>query len=886
MPRSIAFRLIGLLLLIAMCAGVFWIRPLTTLLTHGARSAQAASPSSLTYHQFADGPYHVQGNQIIGADGKSYIFHGVGLDGLEFACQGDGNLDSGHLAFMGSGTSSANGTYWFANTVRLPLTQSIWLNGLSGQCTAAQYQATVKQTVDALTALKLNVIIDLQWADAGGQAQAAGWEMPDARSVTFWQQVAPIYASYTNVLFELYNEPHPTLTTSTATWQCWLSGCPIINDNGTLPGQSPSYQAVGMQTLVTTVRGAGANNVVLVAGTNWGYELSGITTNTISGSNVVYDTHPYPYGGKNSPALWDASFGNLTSTYPIISAESGEYDCHSTFMSQLVPYFDAHSMGWVAWAWYNVSGGSKLCAYPQLISDYQGTPVASMGTYIYQQFLSYANQAPPPSPTPTPPPNMQPGPVFKTWYFAEGRAGAGFKEWLSLDNPTSNACQVNITYLYTPDRGSPLTRTVPVTVSASQRLSESVDNDLGTSPSGIGISDSAILTVDTNATPNCTGIVAERPMYFSAVNTTSGSDVLGVTKLAKSFSFADMAVGNQPGGGSYASFLPILNPPGGQTAHLTATYYSGGHQVGQQSLAVSAGTRGTIFPSQASPALPAHVAVVVTSDQPVAVERPTYFTHLNGGHAGIVTGGADVIGVQTLSTDWLFAEGYTGGQFQENFVIANLDKSANTTASVTIKLEYPDGSTSQSTMTIPTLSQTVFNVNSNATEPGQSVSAEITSTGASIVAEREMFFAYNHQSRSDGRLLSGIGGTDVIGQVGPAATSLYSFAEGYTQVGYDEWLTLQNPSATAESIYVTLFNQQGKVYTFSMNVVGHSRATADIVAIMLQHMCPSGSPTPCFEVSMTVQTINNGGAFVAERPMYFNAAGQQGGTDTLGYIGG
>src|ERR1700737_151495 len=100
MSRSIAFRLIGLLLLIAMCAGVFWIRSLTTFLTQGVRSAHAVSPS-LTYHQYANGPYHVQGNQIIGADGKPYIFHGIGLDGLEFTCQGDGNLDSGHLAFMG-----------------------------------------------------------------------------------------------------------------------------------------------------------------------------------------------------------------------------------------------------------------------------------------------------------------------------------------------------------------------------------------------------------------------------------------------------------------------------------------------------------------------------------------------------------------------------------------------------------------------------------------------------------------------------------------------------------------------------------------------------------------------------------------------------------------
>ena len=489
------------------------------------------------------------------------------------------------------------------------------------------------------------------------------------------------------------------------------------------------------------------------------------------------------------------------------------------------------------------------------------------------------------TPTATPPP-LQTGPVNKQWYFAEGRAGAGFKEWLSLDNPTGNACQVNITYLYTPDRGVSQTRTVPVTINPSQRLSEYVDNDLGTSPTGIGISDSAILTVDNNVTPNCTGIVAERPMYFNAVNTTSGSDVLGLTKLGTSFYFADMAVGNQPGGGSYASFLPILNPPNGQTANVTATYYSGGVQVGQQTLAVLSGTRGTILPGQASPALPAHVAVVVTSDQPVAVERPTYFSKINGGNAGTVTGAADVVGVQTLANDWLFAEGYTGGKFQENFVIANLDKTANATANVTIKLEYPNGATQSITATVPTLTQTVFNVNTNTNQPGQSVSAEISSTGAKIVVEREMFFYYNHQNPSDGRHLTAVGGTDVIGQVGPAAATIYSFAEGYTQVGFDEWLTLQNPTTNTETIWVTLFNQQGKVYTFSVSVLANSRATVDIVATMLKNMCPSGSPTPCFEVSMTVQTVNNGGAFVAERPMYFNAAGQQGGTDTIGYTGG
>src|SRR6266567_3980503 len=496
-----------------------------------------------------------------------------------------------------------------------------------------------------------------------------------------------------------------------------------------------------------------------------------------------------------------------------------------------------------------------------------------------------SSPSPSPSPTLTPTPTGTPPPpvaVNKQWYFAEGRVGAGFNEFLSLENPTSTTCQVNIEYLYTPDRGSSQTKTIPVSVAANSRYTEGVDGDLGTNPRSIGISDSAIVTVDNGVTPNCTGIVAERPMYFNALGVNSGSDVLGVTKLGTSFYIADVAVGSQPGGGSYASFLPILNPPGGQSATVTATYYANGVRVGAQTAAVPAGTRGTIFPDNFLPALPTHVSVVVTSTQPVDVERPTYFSNINGGNAGTVSGGADVIGVQTLSTDWLFAEGYTGGRFQENFVIANLDASANATAVVTIKLEFQGGGTSSFTINVPSLSETIWNVNTAA--PNTTVSAEITSTGAKIVAEREMFFRYNHQA--NGRSLQVAGGTDALGQVGPATSSLYSFAEGYVNTGYDEWLTLQNPTASAETIWVTLYNALGHTYTFSLNVAAQSRATQDIAGIVLHSLYQNGDGYKGLEVSMTVQTTSvSGGPFVAERPMYWNASGTQGGTDIIGYTG-
>ena len=291
------------------------------------------------------------------------------------------------------------------------------------------------------------------------------------------------------------------------------------------------------------------------------------------------------------------------------------------------------------------------------------------------------------SPTPTLPPVS--GPVSKVWYFAEGRAGAGFKEFLTLGNPTGTDCQVTITYLTQPDSGLAGSKTVAVDVPASKRVTEWVDGDLGTSPSGHGISAAATVSVNSAASPSCSGIVAERPMYFNALGTNSGSDVVGVTHTSTTFFFADLATGSQPGGGSVSSFLPILNP-GASTAAVTATYYAAGQAVGTQTLSVAANSRGTIFPSQAAPHLPPRVSVVLSSTAPIVSERPTYFSGVNGGNAGLVSGGADVIGVQQLATDWLFAEGYTGGHFQENLRLANLDP-ARTAATVSITLEYNDG---------------------------------------------------------------------------------------------------------------------------------------------------------------------------------------------------
>jgi streptogramin lyase len=502
-----------------------------------------------------------------------------------------------------------------------------------------------------------------------------------------------------------------------------------------------------------------------------------------------------------------------------------------------------------------------------------------------------------PSPTPTPPPGNTP--VSKQWFFGEGRVGAGFTEWLTLGNPTSNPCKVDIQYHYTSDGGVSNSKMLVVSVPANTRVTQLVNQDLGISATSGGNSVSTSVTVDTTATPQCSGIVAERPIYNTTfgnpLGVNSGTDVIGATHTGTSFYFADVRTNTQAGGGSVSSFIPILNP-GTSTATVKATYFVGGQQVGQQQvLVVPPGTRGTIYPGRATPSLPARVAAHVTSDQQVLVERPSYFNQVRAGNAGTVSGEADVVGVQQPAPDFLFAEGYTGGSFQEDLVLANFDPTADIN-NATLLLEYANGATFSFQVKIAHQDQTTIDINQWTANPTAAsgtclttpncvtthdVSMEVKTTGSLFVAERELFFHYSHNA--NGRSLSTTGVSDVTGQVGPAAATAYSFAEGYTNTGYDEWLTLQNPTASPETVTVNLANADGRTYSFPVQVGANTRSTVDITAMVIQHLIVPGDSFKGYEVSMSLSST---GAFVAERPMYFNASGYQGGDDQIGYTGG
>jgi hypothetical protein len=275
---------------------------------------------------------------------------------------------------------------WKSNVVRISLNQDFWLAG--SPYFDPSYVDTLDNAVAWAEMAGMDVILDLHWSDRGvlgGCNPMNGCQqlMPDANSLTFWSEVATHYRFDGRVMFELYNEPHDV------DWNVWRNGGPTFE----------GWQAVGMQPLYDAVRATGAENIVVIGGLNWAYDLSGVPANRIAGHNIVYATHPYTDTGgfTRPPSDWGRAFGFLTATDPVIATEFGvlqDFACTTAYDAQLIAYLDAHFAGFTAWAWF--PGG---CTFPALIDDWTGAP-SPTGAVVKAALLGYPADPPAAAPRP------------------------------------------------------------------------------------------------------------------------------------------------------------------------------------------------------------------------------------------------------------------------------------------------------------------------------------------------------------------------------------------------------------------------------------------------------------------------------------------------------
>ena len=309
-----------------------------------------------------------------GVTGTGALFNCIGGYGIF-----DGATDAAYMAAMKT---------WAVEIVRVPMNEDCWLgvNGVPAAMGGPAYQAAMKTYVDALVAFGFNVILELHWTAAGSQRATGQQPMPDRdHAVPFWQGVAAAFGRNRAVVFDLFNEPFPGDNTwdSAPAWACWRDG------GGNCSGLP--YTAVGMQGLVTAVRAAGAENVLMLGGISYSNSLSRWVEYMPADPlrRLAASWHSYSTNICNNELCWDLYVAPVLEHAPVVTGELGENDCRGEYIKPLMTWLDGRSVSYLAWLWapWDCKTG------PALITSYNGSCTDSYGCDYRDHLLSRNNSA-------------------------------------------------------------------------------------------------------------------------------------------------------------------------------------------------------------------------------------------------------------------------------------------------------------------------------------------------------------------------------------------------------------------------------------------------------------------------------------------------------------
>lgn len=102
--------------------------------------------------------------------------------------------------------------------------------------------------------------------------------------------------------------------------------------------------------LVDVVHKVDKRALVTVSGTDWGYDLSGLLYRPLNRSNVIYETHPYPWKGES----WKNIVEQLSPYYPLILGEWGfEGNQTDSYGLPLLNFCRKYEIGRLAWIWHH-----------------------------------------------------------------------------------------------------------------------------------------------------------------------------------------------------------------------------------------------------------------------------------------------------------------------------------------------------------------------------------------------------------------------------------------------------------------------------------------------------------------------------------------------------
>jgi Cellulase (glycosyl hydrolase family 5) len=350
--------------------------PLKVLLTQHAEEAREIAARHSTFS--LDG-IAIKGNRFVTGSGQPITLHGVNYPGFEWTCSHNQELFFPHDASAVRALVS-----WHINIARVGIAEDCWLgiNGLSPQVSGPAFQQAVVNFVNLLHHYGIYVEISLMYVAPGSTVSIDQMPMPDAdHAITVWKQVANTFKNDHNVIFGAYGEPQPN------SWSCWRDGGPSCN---------LGYSAVGMQTLVNTIRATGATQPISVSGGTWGGDLSQWLQYEPNDPLHSLSAEWHLYGDENlcnTQACWNSTILPITQRVPVINGELGESafsnTCAFTFMQTYLAWADAHNVSYEVWKWSPDEQGP--CGNMALITNYDGTPSPVYGEGYKGHLAALAN---------------------------------------------------------------------------------------------------------------------------------------------------------------------------------------------------------------------------------------------------------------------------------------------------------------------------------------------------------------------------------------------------------------------------------------------------------------------------------------------------------------
>jgi hypothetical protein len=371
----------------------------------------------------------VEGNHLVNGEGQTIRLLGVDRTSSEYGCVDGFGYDDGH--FDDADAAAIAG--WNADAVRVPLNEDCWL-GINGQpnndegaeppLTVAGYRQEIKSYVADLNAHGIYAILDLHWTAPGNQVALEQQPMPDLdHSPAFWTSVAAAFEGDPGVVFDVFNEPYdPTdprsgddeTESDKVTWECWDTGTKKALIGGGAPPEAcftqaydqngnptTRYRIAGMQTLVDTIRAAGATQPVMVGGLDYADDLSQWVEHAPDDPLDQEAASFHNYMGKecDNVGCWNSEIAPVAADVPVVTGEFAEDDYEepgcpggpNNFDDEYMDWADQHGVSYLAWAWTVPDPpqvGEDRCDRQYLIGDYSGTPASVNGIAVHNHLLS------------------------------------------------------------------------------------------------------------------------------------------------------------------------------------------------------------------------------------------------------------------------------------------------------------------------------------------------------------------------------------------------------------------------------------------------------------------------------------------------------------------